>query len=508
LLKWFARRRRETNGGEDEQKLRLESDAHAVRIITIHKSKGLQFDVVFCPFTWAGAKVDDELVAFHDPDRLAQPTLAIGPGIAPKHREWGLEEALAENLRLLYVAVTRARQSCYLVWGAIKGAELSAPAYLLHGPSDCDPAGSWTAPLKTKMAVLTDEQMVAELTTLAAASEGTIEVAAMPCPEVAPYTNPYKDQGELTQREFRGTIDTRWRISSFSALIAQNANAQGEFPDRDGPTSFTSAPELANSAMAHLFGFPKGAQAGLFFHDLLEHWDHCGNDVTERQRLVAAKLQAHRFAPEWQAAIDCFLVNLARVRLPAGTGEHTFSLADVAPGQRVNEMEFFFPLKQFNPDTLKQIFKKKGASLFAEGHVQHLDRLNFAPLQGFMKGYIDMVCAHDGRYYLIDWKSNYLGDTWEDYAWDRLNIVMAESFYFLQSHLYALALDLLLRRKIAEYDYKHHFGGVFYLFLRGIQGAHASTGIHHSVPEAELITALKEGLMPPSVSCNGRRLRT
>jgi exodeoxyribonuclease V beta subunit len=172
----------------------------------------------------------------------------------------------------------------------------------------------------------------------------------------------------------------------------------------------------------------------------------------------------------------------------------------VAPGQRINEMEFFFPLKQFNVDTLKQIFKDKGASLFTDGHVQHLDRLNFAPLQGFMKGYIDMVCAHDGRYYLIDWKSNYLGDTWEDYAWDRLNTVMAESFYFLQSHLYALALDLLLRRRIADYDYKRQFGGVFYLFLRGIQGAHASTGIHHSVPEAELIAALKEGLMPPSVS--------
>jgi exodeoxyribonuclease V beta subunit len=485
LLKWLMRRRAEGGEGEDAQKLRLESDAHAVCIITIHKSKGLQFKVVFCPFTWAGVKIDDASATFHDPLDRNNLTLAIGPEIDPAHQKLALEEALAENLRLMYVALTRARQRCYLIWGRIRGSELSAPAYLLHEPRTADGAGDWTRALQSDMAGMTDSRLIADLQALAESAQGTIALSALPESDPLRYHPRKADAVVLSHRRFERRLSREWRIASFSSMITALApDAEADAQDRDAAVRLPAADSSPRENGDDLFPFPKGARAGLFFHDLLEHWDFSAGASVRGRALVAAKLQAHGFEARWQRAVETMLERLGQAPLSAGEGKDQFCLARVLPERRINEMEFYFPLQSISGEELKRCFKKWEDPFFTRIASRPLERLTFAPMEGFLKGYIDTLFEHKGRFYLVDWKSNHLGNHWDDYAPSRLAETMAEAYYFLQYHLYALALDLWLGLRLPDYDYRQHFGGVFYLFLRGIRGASHHDGIYHARPEA------------------------
>lgn len=495
LIKWLATQRQARDSGSEEQQLRLESDSLAVRIITMHKSKGLQFDVVFCPFTWSGVKVDQKAAVFHDPGQDDSLTLAIGPGIPSAHQDQARKEMLAENLRMLYVALTRAKQQCYMVWGRINQTELSAPAYLLHGSGRFKADETWIARLERKMRNLTDATLIQELESIQKRSGGTVAVG--PLPGITPrlYDGQVAAAGALEHRSLTRSITSNWRMASFSSLIAGQQTDETALADRDFSAFQPLEPASAPAQPDGLFGFPKGVRAGLFFHDVLEHWDHTATDPAQRRALVAAKLQAHGFDAHWEKEVDANLVHLARVELK--TGSHSFNLSQVPMAQRINEMEFYFPLKAVSPQELKTAFQPH----FPEGQVGRimegqLDRLVFEPARGLLKGYIDAIVRHQERYYLVDWKSNYLGAHYEDYNEDQLSRTMAADNYFLQYHLYAVALDLLLRQKIAGYDYQRHFGGALYIFLRGVSGnPTGSTGIFHARPDPSLIQSLEKILI-------------
>lgn len=492
LLKWLANQRQRDAAAADAEMLRLESDARAVRIITIHKSKGLQFDVVFCPFTWEGVKVADDAAVYHDPaceDRL---TLAIGPGLTVEQQRQAAAEALSENLRLLYVAVTRARRRCYMVWGAIRDTELSATAYLLHGAPDM--AQDWVTVLRARMKAMTDSEMVADLQALAQRAQGTIAVAALPEAGVALYANRQGAPVRLTRRAFARTLDGGWRVASFSSMTADPSPEAADGPDRDEVPS-AAGPATDNTPdFERLADFPKGTAAGLFFHDLLEHWDFTLGPGVARSDLVNATLTAHGFDARWAEAVDGMLGHLAAAPLPSSLQTKPLRLKEVPRERRIDEMGFYLPLNQVSPERLQDCFAAHGRPHMADLPADPLERLTFAPMHGYLKGFIDVLFEHEGRYYLVDWKSNHLGDGPADYTPSRLARVMAESYYFLQYHLYVLALDQLLRRRLPDYDYQRHFGGVYYLFLRGVEGP--VHGACHSVPDAALIADLRRIVTP------------
>ena len=135
-------------------------------------------------------------------------------------------------------------------------------------------------------------------------------------------------------------------------------------------------------------------------------------------------------------------------------------------------MEFYFPLRPIAPEKLKDIFDEFGGIDIPPDVPLRLGKLVFAPSKGFMKGYIDMVFYSKGRYYLVDWKSNYLGSRIENYRQDFLDKTMKADYYILQYHLYALAVHLYLRLRMPGYRYETNFGGAFYIFMREIGRAH------------------------------------
>jgi exodeoxyribonuclease V beta subunit len=500
LLKWLADKLNPATPRSEEHQLRLESDARAVRIVTTHKSKGLEYPVVFCPFGWEGSLItNDRDIICHEQGPPRRRVLDLGSDQVELRRRLAQQEMLAENLRLLYVALTRAKTRCYLVWGHINTAETSAPAYLLHRPA-CD-GDDIVASLTTHLTGLTDGDRRAELARLAAASGGSILLRDIPADRSVPPSMPISDATPLFCRNFSGAIDTTWRISSYSALVSRR-NANADSPDRDAHSpppvadndGAVSAMALPATELRTIFTFPKGARAGIFFHELLEQLDFTDAVPENREARIHEKLRAHGFDPLWAAAVKSAIDRVLSVALVSGLPGLT--LGSVGLHQRLNELAFYFPVKPVTPHRLRDIFAAHPAAGIPPAFPSDLEKLSFAPSRGFLKGYIDMVFINEGRYYLIDWKSNHLGHRTEDYHTENLQTAMNEAYYILQYCLYTLAFNRYLKMRDPAYSYETHFGGVFYIFIRGVDPAKGPAyGIYRDRPDAGLIEALDQALI-------------
>jgi exodeoxyribonuclease V beta subunit len=506
LVRWLALQREPSTPGRDEHLLRLESDAHAVQIATIHKSKGLEYRVVFCPYAWSGSTVGGGEVFFHDPSAGFRLTIDLNAPDQGASRAAAENELLSENLRLLYVALTRARERCYLVWGNIRAAETSAMAYLFHGadlPAPAAAADGASVPrlLLESIRSKTEEDLAADLQRLVQRSRGSIETRPLPeAAEVPAQQIASRAPDQLFSRRFCGSIDRSWRTASYSRLVAA-ADFDADLPDRDSPllsASPAGPPEEGPSPEASRrdrFSFPTGSRAGNFFHSVLEAVDFRNPPHPDNKAVIEQKLAEFGYEEAWRETVLRIVAEIAAAALfPGAPG---LTLSRLNPGERIHEMEFYHPLRLITPETLRDAFEPCGLRDALAGFPERLGRLVFSPTRGFMKGYIDMVAGHAGRFFLVDWKSNHLGDRPEDYHAGRLLPPMQDGYYILQYHLYCLALHLYLGRRLPDYDYRRHFGGVAYVFIRGVDGSRGPDyGIYRDRPEPDIIHALGKALLP------------
>jgi exodeoxyribonuclease V beta subunit len=507
LLKWFYVQKDPDTPRQEIHQLRLESDEDAVKIITIHKSKGLEFPIVFCPFGWGRSQVTGDDFTFHDMDADRRITLDLGSNEMEDHRVMAQNELLAENLRLLYVAVTRAVEQCYLVWPSIRYTETSALAYLLHGlgpESSFDTSENLIVKLRDVLSNMNSETFLNDMQLLEHHSDGCITVSPLPENEIPSVVQPAPDKKKFNVRTFSRNIDRRWRVSSYSSLVS-GRTPDHELPDRDEQLGFRDHGEVQQAETLlddretggghDMFSFPKGAASGIFFHDILEHLDFTNGDQNYRQDLVLSKLSAYGFDPSWVDVIVQMLDNLSAVNLNRDTA--AFSLSAVDNSQRINEMAFYFPLQNLSRTILKQIFNDFSDQGVLRGFPEKMERLTFSPVKGLMKGYLDVLFQHEGRYFIVDWKSNFLGTALENYQREFLNAEMQKAFYVLQYHLYVLATHLHLKMKLPGYVYEKDFGGAFYIFLRGIDAARGpDVGIFEDRPDIHLVDALGKALIP------------
>ena len=485
LQKWLAEHMSQGEEVAEEHQLRLERDDNAVRIVTVHKSKGLEYPVTFCLFSWKDSDLNrgsEELVYFHDATRGDRLVRDLGPDIADGHRQQARQERLAENVRLLYVALTRASHRCYFTWGSVKQAGTSAPAWLLHRPPTT--TGPLLDNLEAHFKSLSDEAMRNDLIALSKRSKGNLIVSNLPATTNAYYQPPADSSATFECRHFTGHIRRDWVISSFTYF---KAGLPEEHPDRDGVV----APEKEEIPSQGFFAFPRGAKAGTCLHEILEQlpFDATGEDIL---KLVNQRLPAHGLAgPGRSEAVQQMLEAL--MRFPLDPHRKDFMLSKLTAADRLTELEFYFPIQNVVPARLQELLGNLGWSAAVPAQ---LDRLAFDPVQGFLKGFIDLVFQFEDRYYLIDWKSNWLGNRMEDYSPVALKDEMRRQYYFIQYHLYTVALHKYLALRIPDYDYDRHFGGVIYLFLRGIDPAHPERGAYRDRPSrsaVEQFSALLEG---------------
>lgn len=501
VLHWLSHAPTRADGGmaPEEAQIRLESDEAAVKLTTVHRAKGLEYPVVYCPFVWRDYLMlpsDRAVLRFHDEE--GKTVLDLGSAQFPQHMHKARLEGLAENIRLLYVALTRARHRCTLVWGYGNNFKESALASLLF-PLATRQADSdyWAPDPFGHLGKLGAEDLRPPLSAWSARCDGAVTVFPLAGDDVAPYrvhTTP-KPLGPARKVEAR--IEDWRRTTSFSAMIAAAAHgtwvAGDEEGGRDRDEGSLDATRVGQgSAEVPLATFPRGAKAGNFFHALLETVDFAA-EAEGHTAAVRTQLALHRFPAEpWGDSLPPVLADLMRTPLPLDEGH--VHLCDVPPEERVSELEFALPLlpaSQGLSGALAEAFACDAETEAERLYAARVGQLPLGTLRGFVKGFVDLVFSWQGRYYVADYKTNHLGPRFLHYGAEALGQAMVNGHYFLQSHLYALALNRHLARTAASYTYEAHFGGVLYLFLRGMSPrAPRGTGVHFHRPSLARMQAL------------------
>ncbi|MBU0674236.1 MAG: exodeoxyribonuclease V subunit beta [Proteobacteria bacterium] len=470
---------------QEEYQLRLESDAELVQIVTIHKAKGLQYPIVFCPFSWNGSRLVDrkgsqsgQPLIYHGQDDGNELILDLTSPPEPDQLAAARLEEMAEDLRVLYVALTRAVQRCYLVWGAIKGAGTSALAYLLHRDEGDDPGFDF---LSTKA----DHEIRADLAAVTAAAGSGMVVYDLEVRSSGKDRSAQPSQKNgLMSRAFMVPVGVDWRVFSFSSL------AGGHIRSDHGPEWFgaTMTPKVFSATDRDIFSFPAGAAAGTFLHTLLEKLDFQQYRFGEARLSLRNALQTQGYDPDWDVVLDRMLDGLLNHPLDPSRPDHV--LSNIGSSERLNELEFYFPLKGGGAHDLDQFLARFVPGWRKVWPVGIFSK-SFEVLRGFMKGYIDLVFQQNGKFFIVDWKSNLLGHQPEDYGEELLIEVMARERYSLQYLIYTIALHRYLGQRIADYRYEHHFGGIYYIFLRGVgHEGHDRAGIFRARPDLKVVQGL------------------
>ncbi|MBE0472653.1 exodeoxyribonuclease V subunit beta [Rhodoferax sp.] len=457
LLRYLEDQLRAPQASGDTAQLRLESDADLVQVITLHKAKGLQYPLVFLPF-------------------------ASGYRAADKGQDDGLR--LAEDIRLLYVALTRAEQA---VWLGIT-------------PTRGDVDGK-NAKIASAVSALLGRQAPDDLAQcLQAWASEHIVVQDAPAPNDTAYTPQAAAKIWKPALTPRRQLRSRWWSASFSALTREVAHSSpalapgsalderlGDAQIDSAPTEATDAPDQPELLCPPLNAFPAGSAYGTLLHDLLEWqaqqgWPAAQNKpsptvAADWQKLLARKAQGLKLDEAECALLAAWVPAIVNTPLPL-TGSSRLMLASLTPEQHWAEMAFSLKVSALSSARLDQLI---GHGVLAG---QPRPAMQARQLAGLLTGFMDLVLAFEGRYYVLDYKSNKL----PGYAPAQLQQAMLAHRYDVQYTLYLLALHRLLKSRLADYDYDLHVGGALYLFLRGIDQAGA--GLYADKPPKALIEAL------------------
>ena len=487
LLKWIGEQRQMEGQVAEEHQLRLETDEKAVKLVTIHKSKGLEYSIVFCPYSWKGASIEhggEEQVFFHE-NGNGNLVRDLGSDDYADHVQQAKVEKLAENVRLLYVALTRAKHRCYFVWGAFNGSATSAPAWLLHAPPNPDPDP--LIALENNFKQLDDARLLEDLSRLAGQSEdGTgnpaIQVTDLPEPKAEKFEAAIVAGPALDCRKFTGAILRDWRINSFTSLTANHSE---ELPDHDelGAAGRVSQPATG------IFAFPGGTKPGACLHSIFEKLDFAQWNQPATKLMVQDQLREHGLAePDFS---DVIVEMLGKVmEAPLDEKVPGLTLSKITAAQKLHELEFYFPLQKISPPMIRKLLQEHHFFGTQTAASREPEGFSFVPVRGMLKGFIDLVFEFNGRFYLVDWKSNWLGGRIEDYGETALTAEIRRRHYYFQYQLYTVALDRYLRHRLSGYRYEQHFGGVYYLFLRGIDPVRPELGIYRDRPQEQFVREL------------------
>jgi exodeoxyribonuclease V beta subunit len=462
----------------EEQILRLESDEQLVKVVTIHKSKGLEYPLVFLPFICSAKPVDGSRLPLHYHDAGGKAQVTLKP--TAELIALADDERLAEDLRLLYVALTRAQHACWLGVTDLKRGNnhssvlhLSALGYLLGGGAPlAESAGlkRWLQDLQQDCPALSYGDM----------PEASAEY----------YHPPHNEAALLAARIPRRKASENWWIASYSALrigerLSEGSDEAPESPQAqklfDDERLDPHAPRDVVAGGADIHRFPRGPGPGTFLHGLLEWAGDESFAATPQAVEDAIARRCNRRGWEgWITALSDWLQHLLKSPLPVGAGQSPVVLGQLS--QYRVEMEFWFASHKVDVlklDELVRRYTHNGAARVAAEPVM---------LNGMFKGFIDLTFEHDGRYYVADYKSNWLGVDDTAYTGQAMEQSILDNRYDLQYVLYLLALHRQLKARLADYDYDRHVGGALYLFLRGTRAP--SQGVYFARPPKELIERL------------------
>lgn len=449
--------------GVEDRELRLESDEQAVRIVTMHSAKGLQYPVVFCPYLWYRSGwlgQEKHLISCHDTNNDL--VVDLGTTRFEERRQKAMEEELAEDLRLLYVALTRAELRCYTMWvdvkssGPVASSFDSALGYLLF-PGGTAGYAEQCLTLQALAAVPGVEHRRIEFEELFLSAYSGAAVEAGPLAALTP--------GDRS-------LHTDYQMSSYSAMAALSEQEDHGSEVTEEEQHKDPGPEIPHR------GLPAGANFGNLVHDSLEVLPFFSLAAREdNSREIARLCTRYGIALEPQTVLE-LLATI--VSTPLVSGQASFSLADLDERHCIREMPFYFHMSRMETARINEILADEPTVV----------PLSHKVMQGYLTGFVDLVCAHEGRFYILDYKTNFLGNSVTDYSSDRLEQAMASHNYGLQYWIYTLVLHRHLQNMLPDYSYDTHFGGVMYLFVRGMMPAVPGSGVFSTLPSPGVLARL------------------
>ena len=495
LVGWLRRRIAEAgqDTGDEDRSRRLESDEEAVQVLTVHRSKGLEFPVVYYPYLWEPSFIPTGVpVAFHDPEAGDRRTIDVGlegPDF-DRHKRQELVEQRGEDLRLAYVALTRAQHQAVVWWAAAWNSRDSALGRLLFARE-----ADGTVP-PTARDTPSDEAAWARFEALRDEAPGCIAVERSTLGMPVAWSGQLREPADLSAARFDRSLDQRWRRTSFSDISAGAHEARvGSEPEETSVTDEPEGPSTTAAGELPLASMPAGVQVGTFVHRVLEAIDFAAPDLDAELAEAIAAVQARRPVELGdQAAVVAGL--RAAIEAPFADGVR---LRDLARADRLDELDFELPLVGGDRPTGRLELEAIADVLRAHGDpLGYADRLADPALRSSVRGYvtgsIDLVARVGDRFAVVDYKTNWLGGPGEELtAWhyrpEALAAEMVRGHYGLQALLYTVALHRYLRWRLAGYDPDRHLAGVFYLFVRGAPG-----GVFAWRPSGTLVTALSDVL--------------
>ncbi|MBV1776133.1 exodeoxyribonuclease V subunit beta [Burkholderiaceae bacterium DAT-1] len=441
-----------------ESTLRLESEAELVRVVTLHKSKGLEYPLVFMPFAWQGKSLRaGQALRWRDGESLRIDLT----GKDERAKQYAEAAQLDEDIRLIYVGLTRARHALWIGIAPLK--ETGGLAHLLGQGQPLAPA-----------------QIANRLQALASAHPSHFAFNQIPdLIPVSAYAAPNAAKTLADAREFKGRIDRQWWLSSYSSLIANvhhvspHEPVNSILPERmDDPSpAFTSELESIKEtpdlfAPPHLHDFPRGNHAGVFLHDLFEWMSLQGFDrIPQQSSLLLTYIESRCKVRDWQdwaPRLHDWLLHVIGLPMSLPDGS-VLPMSALSRQTARAEMEFWLPVGNLSYAQLDALVS---AAIWPGEPRPALDSQH---THGMLKGFIDLSFVHQGRHYVLDYKSNHLGPDAQAYTPEAMRAAMLSHRYDLQAALYCLALHRHLKVRLGDaYCYETHMGGFVYLFLRGM----------------------------------------
>lgn len=431
----------ENTKGNDEDLIRLESDEELIQILTIHASKGLEFPIVFCPFLWdLKPKTRNKPLPSISNGSTTSVILETEGDMATAVDAQITEELNAEFIRLIYVAITRAESACFL--------------HLMQSEK--------TAFTEFMDPVIDD---------LKSGNEAFMALRSMSFESIPVPENKWKPEHSRIQAYQRTNLYDVPKILSFSQLSGSDSVDETEEIGFDFDDDQTEKTEMETDAKT-MFTLPKGKETGTFLHTLFEEIDF--TDPRTIEPVLNEELENYPKLKAWHKPLLKQVHEAVKHPLFSEC-----SLQQISKDNRIVEMEFHFPLENSPTKQMLSIIR---------GDIVEDEALE----QGYLKGFIDLIFHYKQQYFILDYKSNYLGDQFSDYSKQALSEQMKHSNYDLQYHIYTLALHRFLELRIPEYSYETHFGGAIYFFLRGMNPLEPTSGVFIHKPDFKLIQQLNK----------------